>query len=185
MSSDHQKKTEFTKKVSPNSFIRAFPTPQRPANADEAPQFQTVPADAKPLAGKRWRIVLSPVERPLEQLALELAGDVVFGSSADPEVEMDVNLSVWNGAERGVSHRHALMRPAASKLYLLDLGSTNGTHYNGALLTRDRVQALAQGDLITFGRLHLRVKQIMQIELPAPEDAKTLRDSQPTKSKKS
>ena len=75
-----------------------------------------------------------------------------------------MNLNIWQGGDRGVSHRHVMLRPAREKLYLIDLGSTNGTHHNGALLTTDRVQTLQQGDLITLGRLHLRVKKLMQIE---------------------
>src|SRR5687767_5038170 len=109
MSDDH-KKTEFKKKVSTDSFLRAFPTPQRVTPLEEdKPTFQIVPAGSKPITGRRWRITLSPVERPTEQMSLELAGDAVFGSSTDPDPDMDINLSVWNGEERGVSYRHALM----------------------------------------------------------------------------
>jgi pSer/pThr/pTyr-binding forkhead associated (FHA) protein len=97
-------------------------------------------------------------------MALEIAGDVVLGSSPDPEPEIDVNLANWQGEERGVSQRHVLLRPSREKLFILDLGSTNATHLNGALLTTERVQALQTGDLLTLGRLHLRVQQVERVD---------------------
>jgi hypothetical protein len=168
---DQSRKTELKKMVSPESFIRTFPMPVRVAGSESPIEYQIVPAavtaSLKATPPKRWRIILEPVERPSEQLALELVGDVSIGSCSDEDTPVDVNLAVWNGTERGVSHRHAMLRPSQSKLFLLDLGSTNKTHYNGALLTADRVQVVQQGDLITLGRLHLRVKSLAQIEISA------------------
>jgi pSer/pThr/pTyr-binding forkhead associated (FHA) protein len=80
-----------------------------------------------------------------------------------------VNLASWQGEERGVSRRHALLRPGREKLFILDLGSTNGTHYNGTPLTTDRAQPLQAGDLLTLGRLHVRVKAVTAADAPPPD----------------
>src|SRR5438046_301750 len=103
---EHQRKTELKKKVSPESFIRTFPMPRRVAGSESPIEYQTVPAAVKALPPKRWRIILEPVERPSEQMALELVGDIALGSCGDDDAPIDVNLAMWNGAERGVSHRH-------------------------------------------------------------------------------
>lgn len=171
MDPDDQKKTRIERPVSTDSFIRAFPLPVRATPSAEEPKFVLVPSSnpAGAAPAKHWRIVFSPVEKPSEQLGIEIAGDVVLGSSADPAAGPDVNFASWQGEQRGVSLKHALLRPARDKLFLMDLGSTNGTHYNGMPLTTERVQAIEKGDLITLGRLHLRIKLVAQVDAPAAE----------------
>ncbi len=62
--------------------------------------------------------------------------------------ECDVVLSDSN-----VSRRHAEVRPSGTGYVLADLGSTNGTRINGALV-KERV--LSDGDEITVGSTRLR-----------------------------
>ena len=90
-------------------------------------------------------------------MALELRGDIVIGSSSDPEPDLDVNVADWRGEEHGVSRRHCRLRPTNSNLFIIDLESTNGSHLNGIELGEGQARALQDGDLITLGRLHLRV----------------------------
>jgi hypothetical protein len=165
-----EKKTQLIRKVSTQSFLRNFPTPQRPAGAEEASEFRTVPQKSSKQVepDKRWRLVFSSVEKPDTVIKLEVVGDVVIGCTdeVDP-ADVDVNMAVWQGEERGVSRRHVMLRPAREKLFLLDLGSTNATHLNGGLLTTSSVQTLNQGDLLTLGRLHMRVKQIEKVKAAA------------------
>src|SRR5688572_22789492 len=114
----NEKKTQLTRKVSTESFLRTFPTPQRPAGAEEESEFRTVPQKSGKQAepDKRWRITLSAVERPDSLMKLEVVGDVVIGCSdeADPD-DIDVNMAIWQGEERGVSRRHVMLRPAREK----------------------------------------------------------------------
>ncbi len=168
MDSQDPKHTRAEKPVSPESYVRAFPIPSTP-EAGEPVLFHSVPPanPATPPPDRRWRVVLSPVEKPAEAMGLELLGDAVLGSTPEQDPEVHVNLAPWQGDQRGVSRRHALLRPARDKLFIMDLGSTNGTHVNGAPLTTERVQALQPGDLITLGRLHLRVKSVAQTEPPS------------------
>src|SRR5688572_30541827 len=115
--SDHDKPTEHKKRVSPESFVRAFPLPASTPAAQDEIQFRLLPQrDNPPSVEKRWRIVLTPVEKPSEQMGLELLGDVVLGTDAEDESDIDVNLAGWQAGDRGVSRRHALLRPARDKL---------------------------------------------------------------------
>jgi len=57
------------------------------------------------------------------------------------EVEMD----------DGVSRRHAEVRQEGESVYLVDMGSTNGTILNGELLTANQPARLMHGDRIRIG----------------------------------
>src|SRR5687768_805062 len=111
----NEKKTQLTRKVSPESFLRTFPVPQRPAGAEIESEFRTLPeTSVRPIEpDKRWQIVLSSVERPDSLIKVEVVGDVVIGCTdeADP-ADIDLNLASWQGAERGVSRRHVMLRPS-------------------------------------------------------------------------
>lgn len=52
-----------------------------------------------------------------------------------------------------VSRRHAEVRPRGDGYVVVDLGSTNGTRVNGALVSE---RPLADGDVLSFGATHLR-----------------------------
>ncbi len=83
--------------------------------------FPVLVAQNGPLKGERW-----PVDRPLV-LGREAGCDVVI-------------------ADRAVSRFHARLTPGASGVVVEDLGSKNGTHYNGNLLTGPVV--LQDGDIL-------------------------------------
>jgi len=112
-----------------------------------------VPA-GMPANGPVWWVELIPLNEAGDPLALKLHGDVVVGSVDEGGVCPDVNLADWNGWERGVSRRHLLMRPTKSKLFLLDLRSTNGTTVNGLPLDVGWAYAAKDGDLISLGSLN-------------------------------
>jgi len=107
-----------------------------------------------PAITSAWWVELIPLNEAGVPLALKLNGDVVVGSVDEGGVCPDVNLADWNGWERGVSRRHLLMRPTPSKLFLLDLRSTNGTTVNGLPLDVGWAYAAKDGDLISLGSLN-------------------------------
>lgn len=57
-------------------------------------------------------------------------------------------------SDPNVSRRHAEVRPAARGYVVADLGSTNGTRVNGAVITG--LHQLADGDTISVGATSLR-----------------------------
>ena len=56
--------------------------------------------------------------------------------------------------DTNISRRHAEIRPGKSTYLVVDLNSTNGTMLNGAKIAGE--QAMADGDIISFGSTHIR-----------------------------
>ena len=97
-----------------------------------------------------------------EPPALELCGDVLVGRAADG-IRPDLDLTPYAGMELGVSRQHALLRPTTSRLLVLDMGSANGTYLNArALDEANPVAEVTDGDILSFGGLHLKVWIIEQ-----------------------
>jgi hypothetical protein len=72
------------------------------------------------------------------------AGTITIGRAAECEVRL---------ADTSVSRRHAEVRATAEGWLLRDLGSTNGTRVNGAVVTERKLQ---DGDTVSVGDSHLR-----------------------------
>lgn len=69
----------------------------------------------------------------------------------------DVDLSPYGAVERGVSRSHASLRLSGRKLYLTDLGSTNGTFIGGRQLTPHKPEYIRKGEEFLLGRLSVTV----------------------------
>ena len=108
-----------------------------------------------------WRLVLVSSEPDHPPLGLEIYADVVVGR-AQKEVAVDLDLTGYNGLDLGISRRHALLRPTAEGLLLLDLLSTTGTLCNGEKLRPGVPHTLRDGDTISFGSLHFKIGLVAQ-----------------------
>jgi pSer/pThr/pTyr-binding forkhead associated (FHA) protein len=69
----------------------------------------------------------------------------------------EVDLTLDEGADGGVSRRHALVRNSDEGVVLVDLGSTNGTRINDRQLPPERPHLLSNGDSVRFGRLLVQI----------------------------
>jgi pSer/pThr/pTyr-binding forkhead associated (FHA) protein len=69
----------------------------------------------------------------------------------------EVDLTLDEGAEKGVSRNHAMVRTSDEGVVLVDLGSTNGTRINDRRLSPERPHLLRNGDAVRFGNLLVRV----------------------------
>lgn len=107
-----------------------------------------------------WRIELHGLAVGAAPLGLDIVGDVVVGRNVEGQNPADLDLTPFRAAENGVSRRHALLRPTRNHLYILDLGSTNGTMHNAMPLGTGFARAIRNNDLLTFGRLSCTVKLI-------------------------
>jgi hypothetical protein len=119
--------------------------------------FTLVPASMEHKAYEqgtvRWWLELRPDQSDMKPLRFEIVGDVVVGRSAS----VDINLENFDAMRYGISRRHALLRPSSKALYLLDLGSTNGTHCNGIPMGQGIAMPLKDGSVLRFGKLNLTV----------------------------
>lgn len=125
--------------------------------------YTPLPARLAPLAEDptvlRWRIELDglPNSGPT---GLDILGDVVLGRGLDGSEAPDFDLDPFHALERGVSRRHALLRPSQTNLYLIDLQSTNGTRCNMAPVGLGRAFAIQNNDTVTLGSLTFQIKII-------------------------
>jgi hypothetical protein len=127
----------------------------------DAQSYRVLPATMAAEAAKnpeilRWRIEFSSIGAQSDVVGLDICGDVVLGRAGGKEDDPDFDLNPYQAAEKGVSRRHALLRPSANKLYLIDLESTNGSRVNSVPVTG--AKALADQDSISLGNLVFLLK---------------------------
>jgi len=105
-----------------------------------------------------WRLRLDLASEPERQIGLDVNGEVILGRSiGEPEV---IDLAPFDAASHGVSRHHLILRPTATHLYAIDMGSTNGTQRNGRPIGISSPARLVDGDTLTLGRLQLIVNVI-------------------------
>ena len=80
---------------------------------------------------------------------IELSASTVVGRDAGSGIRLD--------RDEFVSARHARIEPRPDGVWIEDLGSTNGTHVNGARLQGARV--LHPGDVVRIGETELQVQR--------------------------
>jgi hypothetical protein len=159
--------TAVTSVVPPNA--PAAPAPPDPVLPSAAPPAQTADAasatapigDALPLSAK-WEAVVKvdpslytdpdpsvpcPVDEPERVFHLDFAENLIGRRSDRRDIHPEISLQ-----DPGVSHRHAkLLRQPDDTLWLLDVGSTNGTLLNGSDVPEAVKTPLKDGDEITVG----------------------------------
>ena len=73
------------------------------------------------------------------------------------DIVADVDLSLYDADEKGVSRRHALLKRENDTVTIVDLGSANNTFINGQKIVPNEVRILRDGDELRLGRLTMRV----------------------------
>lgn len=115
-----------------------------------------------------WRVSFTPATDPSQQFGLEINGEVILGRRVrSPESDELVDLNFCGAATLGVSRQHVMLRPTATNLFIVDLGSTNGTYRNGRSIGSHTPYSLVDGDIVTLGKLPLLVKIAERPSLPA------------------
>lgn len=97
-----------------------------------------------PLSG---RLVPLPAQNDIR------VGRSIPGQPDPPELDTTLD----NGAEYGVSRNHAIIRTSEQGIVLIDLNSTNGTMLNNYRLPPDLPYPIKSGDEISFGSLLMHV----------------------------
>ncbi len=108
-------------------------------------------------AGDRpvWRVRFDLATDHTQRFGLDINGEVILGRNMDAPNLID--LSRFGADELGVSRQHLMLRPTATDLFVVDLGSTNGTLCNNEAIEINSKYALVNGDTLTLGRLHFVV----------------------------
>lgn len=92
------------------------------------------------------------------RIELPLSKEVIIGRlDASHAVFPDVDLTSEQGAEKGVSRRHARVSRRDDQVFIEDLNSLNGTFLNATRLVPELPYPLRGGDQVQLGRLVLTV----------------------------
>jgi hypothetical protein len=93
-------------------------------------------------------------------IAIPNTYDLIVGRQSEVPGSLcpDVDLSPYGAAQRGVSRQHVRITRKRDLIYVIDLGSTNGTFLNGRRLVFNQERLLRNGDELRLGRLKLIVK---------------------------
>jgi hypothetical protein len=144
--------------------------PNMPYAVDRASSSFTILPKNAPSGGPRWLISLEGLV-PGRPLGIEVVGDIVLGTVRQPTDAPDLDLSTYGADDKGVSRRHAVLRPTKSSLYLIDLKSTNGTSVNGVTAGNGVAIELQNRDGVSLGALTFMIKI-----LASPSDFDRLAD---------
>lgn len=98
---------------------------------------------------------IGEVKRPI-QISLRKPihmGRLDPGGNIFPEIDLTYD----GGVEKGVSRRHARIMKREHKIYVEDLGSSNGTFINGQKLMPFFPEILTDGDDLQLGKLQIKI----------------------------
>jgi hypothetical protein len=93
-------------------------------------------------------------------MILHLSGQTEFtvGRAADGQpILPDVDLSTYEAYSQGVSRLHAALKLNNQRVFITDLGSSNGTRVNGQKIMPNIDYPLNHGDVITLGKFKIQV----------------------------
>ena len=95
-----------------------------------------------------------------QEVLLPVAGSVIIGriDASAAAAPPDVDLTPFGGADLGVSRQHIELTWKNDLVYIVDMGSTNGTLLNGQRLMSGILRLLRDGDDLMIGHLPVRVK---------------------------
>lgn len=77
-------------------------------------------------------------------------------SEAQP-IMPDIDLTPYQAYANGVSRLHAVLKREGSRVFVMDLGSSNGTYLNGKRLQPNADQTLNHGDMLALGKLKIQI----------------------------
>jgi len=105
-----------------------------------------------------WRVRFDLATDLSVCFGLDINDDIFLGRGQEGKDFVD--LGDLQGEELGVSRRHVMLRPTATKLFVLDLGSTNGSLRNGRSIGVNTPYSISDGDILTLGNLEFIVRII-------------------------
>jgi hypothetical protein len=114
---------------------------------------QPFPSSGSPRASVVLRVVEGDHSLPLAGRSEYTLGRVAEGQPILP----DVDLSPFDAYALGVSRLHAALKMVNQRIFVVDLGSSNGTRVNGQKIVSNVDYPINHGDTLTLGKLKLEV----------------------------
>lgn len=103
-----------------------------------------------------WRVRLELAFDRKALLGLDIYDEVTIGRG-DGSEDVITLFNAEDASQLGVSRKHCMLRATANQLFVIDLGSTNGTRLNGYMIGPHSPYNVSDGDLLTVGRMDLIV----------------------------
>lgn len=128
------------------------------SNVTPTPSYEKVSSANLPT----WQIALYAAHTGAYMLSHEVKQDIKMGRATQDSNQPEIDLVPFGAVSKGVSREHAVIRPSEHKLYLIDLGSSNGTLVNGIQITSNQAHPLSNNDVVTLGKLSFSIKIIAQ-----------------------
>jgi len=142
-----QSPTPNTKPGRPNSYT--------PIRSQTASDTQPRPTITNP--EQTNRITLQVLQTG-ELISVAEEDEVTLGRAGTGQpIVPDIDLTPYKGLEAGVSRLHASIRIKGKEVYIMDLGSANGTRLNGDKLPPSTPHRLEDESVISLGKLKLKV----------------------------
>lgn len=92
------------------------------------------------------------------KVSLKTKGHILLGrADKDSQWQPTVDLTPYGATEKGVSRVHADLYFESDQVFVLELGSANGTRLNGIPLQIGGAHQIHNGDLLEMGRLQMKV----------------------------
>lgn len=73
------------------------------------------------------------------------------------QIQPDIDLTIYNALENGVSRMHAIIQAQKGTILLQDANSSNGTFINSVRIPPGTNHPLQYGDIICFGKLKFQL----------------------------
>ena len=136
---DEKNKWRYLPENSMPPAASAVPVQQMPGSAqDDRTAFLWEPGQAQ----AQSRIVLTETDAPGRVFGCATAESIVIGRKLPADIVLD--------HDKAVSARHCMISRRNGEYYLMDLGSANGTYYNGKEVSGE--QKIESGGILTLGR---------------------------------
>ena len=98
------------------------------------------------------------------KIIVQVVNPIIIGRlDSDNDTKSFIDLNPFGGEPLGVSRRHLKLWSENNHLYIEDLGSTNGTFFNGIRLTKNTPQFIHHGDQIALGRFAIEIEFIVDM----------------------
>ncbi|MGB7340051.1 MAG: FHA domain-containing protein [Phototrophicaceae bacterium] len=106
---------------------------------------------------KEAREIMLTIRSHKEFIRVTEGDEFEFGRYEYPD-NNQLNLSPYGALESGISRQHAKLYLLGGRLYIADMGSTNGTYIRGKLLTPAVPTLIRNGDELLLGRLRVKIQ---------------------------
>ncbi len=111
-----------------------------------------------PEVPRRSRVVTFDLIDTADHITLEAREHISLGrADKDSDWQPTLDLTPYGAAQKGVSRMHADIFLEKDQVFILELGSANGTWINGIRVQMGQAQPLNTGDELALGKMRMRV----------------------------